>query len=306
MSTILIRTDIDQDPRALRIAEETRKPIAFVVGALVWLWSRAYTQSHGGALPNLTAQMIDRTTGIKGFAAALVLVKWLTINEDGVSIPDFEKYHGRSAKTRHQERVKKAMQRYGQRPDVVPHKRDETGTQPGHDRDTSGTTARHRIGSDRIGSYRIGSDPLTSDAARACDGPPADMPDDWRAGAAWLRDAAARDITAAYPRCKSPSGPKVVVAWLQHAGIADERWSGPWAEAHAALWLLGRVRTFAASRWVGTTHWQWVPNLASWLREGKHDLPDDTWAESNAEPAAAPARPGLSEEAVKRAMGISS
>ena len=97
---IKMRGNLWDDPRVTRLADETDQPEAMIVGGLYWLWATADQHSSDGALEGMTLRAIDRKTGIKGFGAALVLIGWLTENDDGVTVSRFEEHNGASAKTR--------------------------------------------------------------------------------------------------------------------------------------------------------------------------------------------------------------
>ena len=71
-----------------------------VVGKLLRLWIWADQQSISGGELNTTSKMIDRITFQSGFSDALKNVNWL-IGDDGcLSLPNFEKHNGQTAKNR--------------------------------------------------------------------------------------------------------------------------------------------------------------------------------------------------------------
>jgi len=99
---IKMRSNLWDDPRVLRLCDDTDSPEASVVGALYWLWATADQHSEHGQLPGMTLRAIDRKTGIAGLGNALVQVGWLSDNADGVSLTRFDEHNGASAKSRAQ------------------------------------------------------------------------------------------------------------------------------------------------------------------------------------------------------------
>jgi hypothetical protein len=99
---IKMRSNLWDDPRVLRLCDDTDSSEASVVGALYWLWSTADQHSEHGTLPGMTLRAIDRKTGIAGLGNALVSIGWLTDDAGGVSLARFDEHNGASAKSRAQ------------------------------------------------------------------------------------------------------------------------------------------------------------------------------------------------------------
>jgi hypothetical protein len=97
---IKMRGNLWDDPRVMRLADETDQPEAMIIGGLYWLWATADQHSSDGTLEGMTLRAIDRKTGIKGFGDALVLIGWLVENATGVTVSRFEEHNGASAKAR--------------------------------------------------------------------------------------------------------------------------------------------------------------------------------------------------------------
>ena len=110
---IKMRGNLWDDPRVGRICDLTSAKEATVIGALYWLWATADQHTEDGAMPGLSLQQIDRKTGVKGFAAALVDVGWLDPDPQGVVINNFEEHNGASAKKRCQTAKRVAAHRSG-------------------------------------------------------------------------------------------------------------------------------------------------------------------------------------------------
>lgn len=99
---IKMRTNLWNDPRIAQICELVEQGEAAVVGAMYWLWATADEHTEDGFMPGLSCFSIDRKTGVRGFANALVTVGWLSANADGVTLLRFAEHNGASAKARAQ------------------------------------------------------------------------------------------------------------------------------------------------------------------------------------------------------------
>ncbi|WP_146018698.1 hypothetical protein [Akkermansia muciniphila] len=71
-----------------------------VVGKLLRLWIWADQQSVSGNAITVTNSFLDRLVFCPGFAAGLVKVGWLNGREGLLSIPNFDRHNGQSAKNR--------------------------------------------------------------------------------------------------------------------------------------------------------------------------------------------------------------
>ncbi len=99
---IKVRTNLWDDTRVNQLVELTDTQEATVIGGLYWIWATADEHSEDGTLPGMSLSGIDRKTGIKGFANAMVTVGWISANDDGVTIIRFDEHNGASAKSRAQ------------------------------------------------------------------------------------------------------------------------------------------------------------------------------------------------------------
>lgn len=70
------------------------------VGKLFRLWRWFDQQTVDGNAANVTPKLLDRIIGVSGFCDAVNSVGWLTINEGSVSLPNFDRHNGQSAKSR--------------------------------------------------------------------------------------------------------------------------------------------------------------------------------------------------------------
>lgn len=106
-----MRTDLDEDPAVVGIAQKLGVSETQVVGWLWKLWSVASRQTANGWLPHYSLDKIDRVVNGQGFAAALESVGWLHPRRDGVELPHYEHWLSASAKKRYKEALKKRLQR---------------------------------------------------------------------------------------------------------------------------------------------------------------------------------------------------
>ncbi len=71
-----------------------------VVGKLLRFWIWADQQTIDGKSFNVTDSFLDRLTNCPGFAAALVQVGWLARRNGRLSLPNFDRHNGQTAKSR--------------------------------------------------------------------------------------------------------------------------------------------------------------------------------------------------------------
>ncbi len=99
---IKMRGNLWDDPRIASVCDATASSEATVIGALYWLWNAADQHTADGQLVGLSAQQIDRKTGVAGFSEAVEAIGWLSFGPLGASIVRFEEHNGTSAKKRAQ------------------------------------------------------------------------------------------------------------------------------------------------------------------------------------------------------------
>lgn len=97
---IPVRLDLFDDAAVVSLCRLCSSDNFAVVGRLVRLWGWASSQSLDGSIPRMTHQDIDRVVQRRGFAAALVKVGWLEVDDSGAHIPNFDRWLGNSAKRR--------------------------------------------------------------------------------------------------------------------------------------------------------------------------------------------------------------
>lgn len=64
----------------------------------VWRWFDQHTL-NGNAV-SVTSALLDRIIGVSGFCHAMQSVGWLVITEEGISLPNFDRHNGNTAKNR--------------------------------------------------------------------------------------------------------------------------------------------------------------------------------------------------------------
>lgn len=97
---IPLRTDLHEDPAVVGIAVLTGLDEFSVVGRLVRIWSTSSAQTSDGSLPFYTAATIDKIAQHEGFAPAMVEAGWLSFNDAGAVIPNFDRWLSKGAKRR--------------------------------------------------------------------------------------------------------------------------------------------------------------------------------------------------------------
>ena len=70
------------------------------VGKLFRLWRWFDQQTMDGNAHGVTKALLDRHVGVTGFCDAMESVGWLTISDDGISLPNFDRHNGNTAKSR--------------------------------------------------------------------------------------------------------------------------------------------------------------------------------------------------------------
>lgn len=97
---IPIRTDLHEDPAVIGIALAVNLDEFSVVGRLIRLWSWASHQTQDGFIPFVTPEKVDQIVQRRGFSQATADVGWLLFSAKGLTIPNFSRWMGQSAKRR--------------------------------------------------------------------------------------------------------------------------------------------------------------------------------------------------------------
>jgi hypothetical protein len=117
-------------PEIVQMAAILRVDQDAVFGKCVRLWIWADQQSVDGNALNVTEPFLDRLTLCPGFAVALRQVGWLSGREGRLTIPNFDRHNGQTAKNRAQgkARVERSRSKECNAPSVtkpLPEKRRE-------------------------------------------------------------------------------------------------------------------------------------------------------------------------------------
>jgi len=70
------------------------------VGKLLRVWRWFDQQTMDGNARGVSAALLDRIVSVSGFAQAMANVGWLVIDSSGVSLPNFGRHNGATAKSR--------------------------------------------------------------------------------------------------------------------------------------------------------------------------------------------------------------
>ncbi|MCG7949126.1 MAG: hypothetical protein N0C84_22575 [Candidatus Thiodiazotropha taylori] len=97
---VKFQVDTFEKPEVIRIADDLGIPEEHVAGCLLRAWCWFDKQSRDGHAANVTEKYIDRITSVTGFANAMQKVGWLIMDGDGLTVPNFDRHNGKSAKSR--------------------------------------------------------------------------------------------------------------------------------------------------------------------------------------------------------------
>lgn len=97
---IKMRHDLPDDPAVIAISDRLQIDTDTVVGKLHRLWTWADKHTENGFAPGITGVWVDRYVGSTGFAAMMISVGWIDLDQNGIQFVHFERHNGESAKTR--------------------------------------------------------------------------------------------------------------------------------------------------------------------------------------------------------------
>jgi hypothetical protein len=112
---IKMRDDLYDDPAVISIGAATSLDEYGVVGRLHKLWSWADRHSLDGNALSVTRAWIDRYLSCDNFAESLFQAGWLTGVDGALSLPNFDRHNGETAKKRAQTNKRVAQHREKQR-----------------------------------------------------------------------------------------------------------------------------------------------------------------------------------------------
>lgn len=97
---IKMQIGLDTSPEVIAISSALDITEANVVGCLFRLWCWADQHTENGNALGVTKKWVDRYISVSGFADALSNVGWLVSTDDGLTIPNFDRHNGKTAKHR--------------------------------------------------------------------------------------------------------------------------------------------------------------------------------------------------------------
>lgn len=123
-------------PEIFAIAESLKIDPDAVLGKLVRVWIWADQQTYSGNAGTVTRALLDRVSGISGFAEAMISARWLVSRRGRLVFPNFERHNGQTAKGRAltSKRVARHKAKTGNAPSVtsaLPEKRREEKSSSG-------------------------------------------------------------------------------------------------------------------------------------------------------------------------------
>ena len=103
--------DLLTHPKVVRMSSALRADKLRTVGGLFAVWCLFDTHSVDGQLSGYSAQTIDDEIRFTGFCEAMAQVGWISFDDEGAVLPDFDEHNGQSAKRRAQETERKRNDR---------------------------------------------------------------------------------------------------------------------------------------------------------------------------------------------------
>jgi hypothetical protein len=126
---IKMRVDLRDDPAVFRMAELLSIDELHVIGCLFCFWAWADKHAVDGRVDGATTRLVDKVSMRPGIADALVAVGWLSFDDSGLQIPNFERHNGESAKERGLKNARQARWRAGKGANVDASASTQTSTQ---------------------------------------------------------------------------------------------------------------------------------------------------------------------------------
>lgn len=89
-----------EKPEVFRMAISLGIDRDSVIGKLLRVWSYFDTQTTDGILKESSKEFLDGIIGTPGFSAAMIAVRWLVEKRGSLSLPNFDRHNGHTAKNR--------------------------------------------------------------------------------------------------------------------------------------------------------------------------------------------------------------
>lgn len=87
-------------PEVCQIADAADIDCDAVVGKLLRVWGWFDQQTADGNAPSVSKRLLDRMVGVTGFCEHMKLVGWMVEEEGVISLPNFDRHNGKTAKNR--------------------------------------------------------------------------------------------------------------------------------------------------------------------------------------------------------------
>lgn len=97
---IKMQTCLPDKPEVWRIASIIGCEPDAVIGKLLRVWSWFDSHTEDGNAVGVTYSLVDRVSGVTGFAEAMALCGWLEQRDLILSLPKFDRHNGKTAKNR--------------------------------------------------------------------------------------------------------------------------------------------------------------------------------------------------------------
>ncbi len=134
---IKMKVDLSTNPKVVRISSALKADRLRTVGALHAVWSLFDTHSEDGMLVGYSPEILDEMIGWKGFSNAMISVEWLSVNDNSLSMKDYDENNGTSAKKRAQDSVRKMSARQADKRPISVHS--EVGPEKEKDKSKNNT-----------------------------------------------------------------------------------------------------------------------------------------------------------------------
>lgn len=89
-------------PEVFAIAADLGIDPDAVVGKLMRIWSWFDSHTENGNAPSVTSALLDRIAGVTGFVQSMQKCGWIEVHNGGISLPNFYRHCGVTAKQRAQ------------------------------------------------------------------------------------------------------------------------------------------------------------------------------------------------------------
>ena len=108
---IKLEKNIFEKPEVWAMAGALETDPDLVVSKLLKVWIWFDDQSLDGHAPSVTKNLLDAKAGVTGLCNAMIDVGWMVEEEQQISLPNFDRHNGATAKKRAQSTARKQKQR---------------------------------------------------------------------------------------------------------------------------------------------------------------------------------------------------